>query len=152
MNKKFLLLQDELKLMNGAASVLEYSYKKCKRTRTKKRYTIEEQDTFENLTSRFARLSDIIIQRIFKTIHSLDLDDINTVRDSINLAEKKNLIKSAKEMIEIRELRNSIVHEYIPDVIRAIYIKTKKITPSLLENVRLINSYCKNSYKSSDIL
>ena len=130
---------------------LEYSYKKCRGIITKKRYTIKEQDAFEILTSRFARLSDIIIQRIFKTIHSMDLDEISSVRDSINLAEKKNLVASAKEMVEIRELRNSIVHEYIPDVIKAIYIKTKKLTPSLLKNVRLINLYCKTTYSSSDI-
>ena len=147
MNKKFVLLQNELKLMNDAASVLEYSYKKCSGIKTKKRYTIKEQDAFEILTSRFARLSDIIIQRIFKTIHSMDLDETGSVRDSINLAEKKNLIVSAKEMVEIRELRNSIVHEYIPDVIRAIYIRTKELTPLLLENVRLVNSYCKTIYK-----
>ena len=151
MNKKFVLLQAELKLMNDAASVLEYSYKKCRGIITKKRYTIKEQDAFEILTSRFARLSDIIIQRIFKTIHSMDLDEISSVRDSINLAEKKNLVASAKGMVEIRELRNSIVHEYIPEVINVIYIKTKKLTPSLLENVRLINLYCKTTYSSSDI-
>ena len=147
MNKKFLLLQSELKLMNDAASVLRYSYKKCIGIKAKKRYSLKEQDAFEILTSRFARLCDIIIQRVLKTIHSIDLDEIGTVRDSINSAEKKNLIKSAEEMIEMRELRNSIVHEYIPDVIRKVYIKTKKLTPLLLENVKLINSYCENTYK-----
>ncbi len=152
MNKKFVLLQSELKLMNNAVSVLKYSYKNCSRIKTKKKFTLKEQDAFEVLTSRFARLSDIIIQRVLKTIHSLDLDEISTVRDSINLAEKKNLIKSANEMIEMRELRNSIVHEYIPDVIRSIYIRTKKLTPALLENVDLINSYCRTKYKSPDQL
>ena len=49
MNKKFVLLQNELKLMNDAASVLEYSYKKCSGIKTKKRYTIKEQDAFEIL-------------------------------------------------------------------------------------------------------
>lgn len=52
-------------------------------------------------------------------------------------------------MIEMRELRNSIVHEYIPDVSRTIFIKTAKLTPLLLDSVQLINSYCKNAYEES---
>lgn len=149
MNKKFILLQSELKLMNNAASILQYSYKKCLNIKTKKKYTLKELDAFENLTSRFARLSDIIIQRVLKTIHSIDLDETSSVRDSINLAEKKNLLKSGEEMIEMRELRNSIVHEYIPDVIKSIFIRTVKLTPLLLNNVELINSYCSVTYKLS---
>ncbi len=147
MNKKIALLQSELKLMNDAASILKYSYKKCIRIKSKKEYTLKELDAFENLTSRFARLNDIIIQRVIKTIHSIDLDEITTVRDSINLAEKKNLIKSAQVMIEMRELRNSIVHEYIPDVIKSVYIRTLKLTPLLLDDTQLINSYCMSAYK-----
>lgn len=58
---------------------------------------MKELDAFEILTSRFARLSDIIIQRVLKTIHSIDLDEIITVRDSINLAEKRILLKVQKK-------------------------------------------------------
>ena len=97
MNKKLSLLQSELKLMNDASSILKYSYEKCKKIKIKSEYTLKELDAFENLSSRFARLNDIILQKMLKTIHSIDLDEINTIRDSINLAEKKNLIKSARK-------------------------------------------------------
>lgn len=103
-------------------------------------------DAFENLTSRFARLNDIIIQKTIRTIHFIDLDDAGTVRDSINLAEKKKMISSAQEMIEMRELGNAIVHEYIPDVIISIFKKTLLLTPQLLGDVKLINDYCNTSY------
>jgi hypothetical protein len=146
MNKKLVLLKSELNLMNDASAVLKYSYKKCLKIKTKKNYTLKELDSFENLASRFARLNDIIIQRVLKTIHSIDLDEINTVRDSINLAEKKNLIKSAQKTIEMRELRNSIVHEYIPDVVKSVFVRTLKLTPLLLDDVELINSHCDITY------
>ena len=61
------------------------------------------------------------------------------MRDSINLAEKKNLIKSAQQTTKMRELRNSIVHEYIPDVIKSIFISTLELTPLLLNDVESIN-------------
>ncbi|MCX6150350.1 MAG: hypothetical protein NTX22_07515 [Ignavibacteriales bacterium] len=147
MNKKIILLKSELKLMNDASSILYYSYKKCCKVGIIKEYSQKELDVFENLTSRFARLNDIILQKIFRSIHSIDLDDVNTVRDSINLAEKKKLIEDAVIMIEMRELRNSIVHEYIPEVIKNIFIKSLKLTPSLLKNVELINQYCHSKYQ-----
>ena len=44
------------------------------------------------MTSRFARLSDIIIQKIFRLIESLELEEPGTVRDRINQAEKWGII------------------------------------------------------------
>ena len=49
-------------------------------------------------------------------------------------------------MIEMRELRNSIVHEYIPDVIKNIFISALKLTPLLIKDVELINSYCTDKF------
>lgn len=149
MNKQLVLLKSELKLMNDASSILEYSYNKCLEIGTKQDYEIKELDAFENLISRFARLNDIIIQKVLRTIHSIDLDEVNTVRDSINLSEKKNLIENARDMIEMRELRNAILHEYIPDAIKTIFVKTLAFAPKLLTDVELINKYCKSKYEVS---
>jgi flagellar motor switch protein FliM len=146
MNKKIALLKSELKLMNDASSILEYSYKKCLKIKLNDQFTFKELDAFENLSSRFARLSDIVIQKVLKTIHTINLDDITTVRDSINAAEKMNLIKSARLMIEMRELRNSIVHEYMPDAIKSIFISILRLTPHLQKDIKLINLYCEAKY------
>ena len=147
MNKKILLLKNELKLMNDAVSVLSYSFDKCKELEVKESYSQDELDALENLASRFARLNDIILQKILRSVHIIDLDDVITIRDSINLAEKKNLIADAAEMMEMRELRNSIVHEYIPEVVKKVFIKSLKLTPALLKNVALINQYCRSEFQ-----
>jgi hypothetical protein len=146
MNKKIVLLKSELKLMNDASSILEYSYKKCLKIKIKDQLSFKELDAFENLASRFARLSDIVIQKVIKTIHAINLDDVTTVRDSINAAEKMNLINSAGVMIEMRELRNSIVHEYMPDAIKSIFISILRLTPYLQKDIKLINLYCTSKY------
>ena len=39
-----------------------------------------ELEHFESLTGRFARLSDLLIQKIFRLIDQLDLEDLGTVR------------------------------------------------------------------------
>ena len=103
----------------------------------------EEMESLEALTSRFSRLSDIIIQKVFRTIDILDLEDEGTVRDRINRAEKKGIIKSADDFIDIRILRNEIAHEYKAETIYAIFSKVSKLSPVLLESVNTIMTYSK---------
>ncbi len=143
MQKNYLeLLELELDLLNKAAQALRYSYDRCNQIGVKDVYSQDEQEKFEALTGRFARLSDILIQKIFRLIDAIDLDAEGTVRDRINRAEKKNLIQSASGFIEVRELRNEIAHEYIPDAIEAIFEKALLKTPLLFDSVERVQRYC----------
>jgi len=137
-----LLMQKELELLRNAARVLGYSYEKCSRIGIKDAYDDDELDKFESLTSRFARLGDILIQKIFRLIDELDLDAAGTVRDRINRAEKKGLIDSADVFIEIRMLRNDIAHEYVPEEIIELFKKVLKATPLLISSVAKVEHYC----------
>lgn len=47
------LLIKELKLLDDSASILKYSYEKCKKIGIQENYVIEEMDQFEAFTSRF---------------------------------------------------------------------------------------------------
>ena len=96
------------------------------------------------MTSRFARLSDLLIQKIFRLIEQIDLEPGGTVRDRINKAEKKGLINSADDFVKIRILRNNIAHEYLPEEIRALFEKVLKYTPDILDSVKRVNDHCKN--------
>ena len=139
-------LHELLKQLNMARSTLNYSYKICSKIGKKDIYNEEEKDRFEALTSKFARLSDLILKKVIKTIDILDLDDsVETIRDTVNRAEKKSLIKSAREFIEIRKTRNEIAHEYFDsenDIID-IYKFVLDKTPVLAETVDRIIKYCK---------
>jgi hypothetical protein len=73
----FDLLQEELRLMDGAASILAYSYERCQEIGFKVEYCYDELDRIEAITSRFARLSDILLQRIFRLI------DDNKIREGL---------------------------------------------------------------------
>lgn len=137
-----LLLGRELRILDDAARVLETSYEKCSRIGATGDYDDDELDRFEALTSRFARLSDIVIQKMFRLIDEMDLDSAGTVRDRINRAEKKGLIEDADVFVEIRTLRNSIAHEYLPEAVREMFPKVLSLTPSLLSCVHSIHAYC----------
>lgn len=137
------LLVHELKVLEDARSVLVYSFDKCKAIGIKKTYEPEELESFESYTGRFARLSDILIQKIFRLVDELDLDAQGTIRDRINRAEKKELIASSDAFIEIRMVRNDIAHEYLPEAIRDIFGKVLILTPDLLDGVERTVAYCK---------
>ena len=136
------LLKQQLTLLDNAASVLKFSEEKCQVIGIKEEYTPDELDRFESLTSRFARLCDILLQKIFRLVDELDLEAQGTVRDRINRAEQKGLIKNAEQFIECRALRNDIAHEYVPENVLVIFQKVLEITPDLLESVETVKAYC----------
>jgi hypothetical protein len=59
-------LGQELVSLRNARDILQYSYEKCVQIGIKNDYNYEELESFEALTSRFARLSDLIIQKSSK--------------------------------------------------------------------------------------
>jgi uncharacterized protein with HEPN domain len=128
-----------------AKKTLNYSYTICKKIGIKNEYNEEEKDRLESLSSKFARLTDLILKQVIKTIVKLELEDLpETMRDTINLAEKKGLIPGALKFIEIRKMRNKIAHEYVEeDDLLSIYQFVLVETPLLFDTVDRIEAYCK---------
>jgi len=131
----------ELENLMRAKDALQYSYEKCQKIKLHNGLSYEELESFEALTSRFARLSDIIIQKIFRLLDFIDLEDTGTVRDRINRAEKKGVILSADDFAEIRILRNEIAHEYRSESAYAIFEKVLAYSATLLGGVDTIRDY-----------
>lgn len=139
-------LGELLERLRRAVETLTYSYEKCRSIGCKDTYDSEEQDRFESLTAKFARLSDLIVKQAIKLIDILDLDEPpETIRDAINRAEKKGLIESGLRFVEIRKLRNRIAHEYAEsdEDIAEIYRETLESTPLLFDSVQRIMVYCR---------
>jgi hypothetical protein len=90
-NDELELFAKELKLLDEAAKILAYSYEACRKIGIKESYALEELDKFEALTSRFARTSDILIQRIFRLIDVLELEKTGQYNRSNKPSRKKKL-------------------------------------------------------------
>lgn len=135
------ILKNEIAAMDSAAKVLNDSYQRCKKLDVKLEYSVDESEKFEALTSRFARLSDILLQKILRSIFIMELEEEGTVRDRINKAEKKGLIEDAQKFVYLRELRNEIAHDYRLKDIIDLYEKVFLHVPNLLDAVQRINSY-----------
>ncbi len=141
MNKLFPIFKNDISELEKAADILRYSYEKCIKVDLMEGLDQDTLESFEALTSRFARLSDLLIQKVFRTIDMIELESSGSVRDRIYRAEKKKLIESADVLIDIRFLRNEIAHEYKSETIHVIFEKVLFLSPLLLENVDLTVKY-----------
>ena len=114
-------LQRDINDLVHAAESLTLSYEKCKNIGVKDHYSFEEEESFDSLSSKFARTSDIFTQKVLKTIFLLLRENPKSFIDKVNLAEKLEIISSADKLIMIRDLRNEIVHEYVASKLSRIY-------------------------------
>ena len=98
----------------------------------------------ETLTARFARLSDIFVQKFLRLIDTLELTNEGSIIDRINRAEKRGLIKSAESTLAMRDLRNDISHDYLPDELMKIYAEVIKFSPELIDSCNSGIEYAEN--------
>jgi uncharacterized protein YutE (UPF0331/DUF86 family) len=138
---KWLLLQEELQDLDNAATHLRYSINRTKDLLDQKEWTPEELERLESLASRFARLSDVLVQRVMRLIDDLELIATGTLLDRIYRAEKRGWIDDAITLVRIRELRNLIAHEYAADKMAEIYAAIAALAPDLLAIVPKVVAY-----------
>jgi hypothetical protein len=114
---------------------LEYSYNKVlKLSADMSTLSSEDLETWEGLISRFGRVADIYLSKYLRAkILFADPAFRGTFRDHLNQAEKMSLISSAEKWMEIRELRNTSVHEYSKSKIPKIFESVRVNTPLLIQ-------------------
>lgn len=137
------LLKESLLKLDDAGKWLRRSYLKCEHINVKADLADDEFDIFETLTSRFARVSDMVLQKLFRIIDRLEFEEGGTLIDVLNRAEKRNLIESLDSFREIRELRNEIAHEYALDELSSLFFSVFQYTPVLFTIIKNIKDYCR---------
>jgi hypothetical protein len=134
-------LFEVLDQLDDALSWLERSHAICKEIGIKEKFKAEEYDAFETLTSRFARISDMVIQKVFRSIDKIEFEKEGTLLDVLNRSHKRGIIKSIDEVREIRELRNDIAHEYAPTDLKNLFGDTLRLSESLMEIINRVKEY-----------
>ena len=129
------VLQAEWKLLKASVQTLQQSAIKCSSIGIKEEYSFEEQESFDSLTSKFNRTSDLFTQKTIRTSWMLLHEPFAPFIDMMNMAEKMGMIASADLMIEIRDMRNEIAHEYIPESIRDLVPEVIALHEELNRNI-----------------
>lgn len=145
MKQKDLILNlfDTINVLDSAIHWLRRSYTICAGIGVKESYTEEEFDNFETLTSRFARVSDILIQKMFRSIDAVEFEDKGTIIDIVNRAHKRGFFESIEKLREMRELRNTITHEYVQEGLADTFADVLSFTPDIFDITKQIKNYCK---------
>ena len=137
------LLAEQLVIAEKAAAVLQDSYIKVSKILAQDNLVFSDQDkeSSEALTGRFSRLSDFLVQKIFRTVDEAELIFDGTIIDRLNRMEKRQVISSSEKWKALRLLRNDIAHEYLMDEAKVTLIEAHKNSPILIDAVQNLKSY-----------
>jgi uncharacterized protein YutE (UPF0331/DUF86 family) len=113
------MIQEKLKqdyiLLEKQLNWLQLSINECKTIQIKESYSVDEFGKFEILCSRYSRGIDFLIRKIFRTIDEFEFENQGTLIDVVNNAHKRGLIEDIEELRIMKDVRNTIVHEYVED-------------------------------------
>ncbi|NDP23120.1 MAG: hypothetical protein GZ091_18875 [Paludibacter sp.] len=134
-NELIVLLHSECELLDAAVNTLLRSVEKCNTIGIKRVYTFEEQESFDSLSSKFNRTSDLFTQKVLRTSWMLLHEPFVPFIDLMNTCEKMGIIIDANQMITIRDLRNQIAHQYIPEALFDLIPEVIEFTQLLVDNI-----------------
>ncbi len=138
------LLCENLELLKKNSLWLERSYHLCKDYQfTSIEDLSEEQLTnLEALSSRFGRTIDLLIYKVLRNLDIYELESIDNKLDIVVRAEKRGFVDNFEILIEMKDLRNRLVHEYIIDI-SDVFTQVLKYSPDLLDVVKKVENYIK---------
>ena len=136
------VLRENLNKLNLSAEWVRKSYEQAQKITLNNNYSPEEFEKLEVLASRYARTTDMLVNKALRSIDTVESEDIGTIIDIMNRAEKRGIVDSVEILHTIKDLRNSIVHEYQIDEIVKFFGDIIKFSPVLLEVIKKVNEYC----------
>ncbi len=120
-----------IKLLKRQIYWLKISYDETKIIGIKEQYSIDEFGKFETLCSRFSRSIDFLVRKVYRSIDEYELETQGTLIDVVNRAHKRGILDDIEELRMIKEIRNSIAHEYVEEGLLKVFEDVLLYTPKL---------------------
>jgi len=134
-------LEQDLNLLKKQIFWLEISFEQCRNIGVKAEYSIEEFGHFEALCSRYGRSMDFLVRKIFRSIDAYELEAQGTLIDVVNRAHKRGLVDDIEQVRIMKDVRNTIVHEYIEEHLQRSFGEVLKYSEVLLQWMRKTETY-----------
>ncbi len=116
-----ILAEDLILKVKKSVSLVNSSLNSLEPFDLSKEYTDKESEPYDALSGRFIRAVEVCV-KFFRVYERLIFgESSSTLRELLNKMEKINLISSVNLWIDMRDVRNRIVHDYLPDTIKYIY-------------------------------
>jgi hypothetical protein len=129
------ILQENLTHLKDALKWLDRSFVICDKFDIQQ-LNAEGMDAFESFTLRFARVSDILFNKVFRSIYYLEQGENASWLDVTLFMEKKAIIDNFNQARIIKETRNDIVHEYTVSDLNQLFDAVNEQTPQLMKYVQ----------------
>ena len=134
------ILKQNIQLFKKSIDHLERSYKTVLSFIDKDNLSDDEYMMLEALGARFSRTVDFFTKQVLRSLDFLEYGEAGTLLDVINNAEKREILDTNHHLREMKDIRNRIAHEYIPESLVEIYRTIVEYTPMLLSySERTIN-------------
>jgi len=134
------VLKENLNAVNLSMKRLMYSYEICSKIGLKDEYSEDEFVAFEAMTSRYARTTDVLINKTLRSLDAVEYIDGGTVIDATYNTEKRGIANS-QDLRKLKDLRNSIAHEYVTENIVRFFAHVLEYTPLLNKTIDNLNKY-----------
>jgi hypothetical protein len=134
------LLESNRQVLGQAMPSFIRSIEKCHAFDLETPISFEVEESFDALTSKFARVSDIFTQKVLNSFLILLREDAPTFLDRMNLCEKLGIIPSVNDLIAIRDLRNLIARQYLTENLLEVYKESLNLSLKLLQAIQCANA------------
>lgn len=134
-------LSESIKVLEDSIYWFNRSFTKCSKIGIKDNYNDDEFDVFETLCSRYSRTCDILINKVFRSLDYVELENPGSLIDIVNRAHKRNFFDNIDTIRLLKDLRNQIVHEYIKEDLIEIFSAVYKFSQILFEIIERVNQY-----------
>ena len=105
----------------AAIKLVDASLKKLESYDASRTYTPEEREPYDALSDRFVRAVEVCI-KFFRSYELLQFaENSSTLRDQLNRMEKLGIVTSTELWFQMWDVRNRIVHDYLPTEIKDLY-------------------------------
>ncbi|SMN14829.1 hypothetical protein CRYPD_147 [uncultured Candidatus Thioglobus sp.] len=78
--------------------------------------TPEGIDRLESFVSKFSRMQDMFVDKLLPLFLIRSGETPKTAIDNLHRLEQLNIISDANDWLDMRLLRNKLVHEYVDDI------------------------------------
>ncbi len=137
-------LLNNLELLNKQIFWLNISYEQISEIGIKQDYSIDEFGLFETACSRFSRSIDFLIRKMFRSIDTWEFENQGTLIDVVNNAHKRGLFDNVHLIREMKDLRNTISHEYEEEALIEVFQDVLEFAPQLLSIMKETEQYVQN--------
>lgn len=126
------ILEEHMEALRESIKWLKRSYEICQQSKEPSEDDPEAMDAFESLTARFGRTTDILFNKVFKSIVFLEEQEYKSWLDMMFFLQKQGILYDISNARYLKELRNDIVHEYQFSEISELFEEVLRQTPNLL--------------------